>query len=129
MVLGPGSGERCQEPEGRPVEPPVSLMQRWKHSHEEDSGDQMIFRPESFAFPPSRGRYGFELGSDGQALSLGPGPDDKGASQAGRWEWSGSGRLHLNLTDNSKQAYDVLSATDEKLVLRRLSPDAASADG
>jgi hypothetical protein len=43
------------------------LVGHWRHSHEEDVGDQQIYRRESYDFPPSRGRTEFRLQSDGSA--------------------------------------------------------------
>jgi len=37
----------------------------WVHSHEEDSDEEMVFRPAAYEFPPSRGRRSFELKPDG----------------------------------------------------------------
>src|SRR3954470_5302976 len=50
---------------------------RWVHSHEEDKGGQMIFRPATYRFPPSRGRTSFQLNADGTLLRNRPGPTDQ----------------------------------------------------
>jgi hypothetical protein len=92
-----------------PIDPNL-LHRRWLHSREEDTGDEMVFRPESYDFPPARGRTGFELSPDGSVLDLGVGPTDRpevtagtsrpAPSRAGRsasaprtrsvWSWSDS---------------------------------------
>lgn len=64
----------------------TSLTGSWVHSHEEDSGDQKVYRPEMYKFPPSRGRSGFQLNPDGTMLEYGPDATDKTASRPGRWE-------------------------------------------
>ncbi len=46
------------------------LCQRWIHSHEEDTDTEMVYRPADFAFPPSRGRTGFENRTYPQAAFL-----------------------------------------------------------
>src|SRR5690242_6845650 len=37
----------------------------WLHSHEDDRGDTIVYRPNSYDFPRSRGRTGFMLEADG----------------------------------------------------------------
>jgi hypothetical protein len=51
-----------------------ALAQKWVHSHEEDTDDEMVFRPASYAFPRSRGRNSFELEAGGQLVTSGIGP-------------------------------------------------------
>ena len=63
-----------------------ALERAWVHSHEEDSGDQRVFRPAEYAFPPSRGRRGFELRPDGSYAETAPGPTDKPEEASGTWE-------------------------------------------
>jgi hypothetical protein len=46
----------------------------WVHSHEEDSDEEMVFRPAAYEFPPSRGRRSFELKPDGILAEGGIGP-------------------------------------------------------
>ncbi len=59
------------------------LAGRWVHSHEEDSGDEMVFRPADYAFPPSRGREAIELHPDGSYTGSVPGPVDKPETTGG----------------------------------------------
>lgn len=41
------------------------MTRRYRHSFEEDHDDVMVYRPESFEFPPARGRREIEVESDG----------------------------------------------------------------
>lgn len=61
----------------------------WVHSHEEDSEDEMIFRPASHPFPPSRGRASFDLRADGSYVERAPGPDDRPVERNGHWSLDG----------------------------------------
>ena len=61
------------------------LIGTWYHSHEEDHGGRSVYRPETFGFPPSRGRFGMTLSADGRANWLGPAPDDRMQSGAATW--------------------------------------------
>jgi len=63
-----------------------ALERAWVHSHEEDSADEQVFRPAGFAFPPSRGRRGFELRPDGKYAETAPGPTDRPEEASGTWE-------------------------------------------
>jgi hypothetical protein len=52
----------------------AALERRWIRSHEEDTPDEMVLRPDDYPFPPSRGRMGFELRHDGGYLESAIGP-------------------------------------------------------
>ena len=67
---------------GGPVDPAL-LVQSWAHSHEEDTASEMVFRPKSFKFGPSRGRRSIDLGPDGVLHDASPGQDDRPRSRAG----------------------------------------------
>lgn len=71
------------------------LAGRWVHSHEEDTGEEMVFRPAGYTFPPSRGREAFELRPDGSYAGSVPGPVDKPEPTEGEWSLEESGRLKL----------------------------------
>jgi hypothetical protein len=72
---------------------PEVLHRTWVHSHEEDTDREMVFRPETFKFPPSRGRASFELKPDGSLVEGGPGPDDRREARAGSWKLEGADTL------------------------------------
>ena len=63
-----------------------ALERAWMHSHEEDTADGQVFRPADFAFPPSRGRRGFDLRPDGSYAETVPGPTDRPEEASGTWE-------------------------------------------
>ena len=52
------------------------LYQHWVHSYEEDTESEMVYRPAAFAFPPSRGRTGFEFSPGGACTVIGIAPTD-----------------------------------------------------
>ena len=64
----------------------AELTGTWVHSHEEDSAQQKVYRHDTFEFPPSRGRSGFELHVDGTMSEFGPDASDRTSSRPGRWE-------------------------------------------
>ncbi|HEY0648133.1 hypothetical protein [Phenylobacterium sp.] len=96
----------------------AALLQRWTHSHEEDTPGRMVFRPGGWRFPPSRGRRSFELGPDGALLASGPGPTDKTVVTDGRWRLREDGVLELEQQGRPSELRLVEVAAD-KLVVER----------
>lgn len=55
----------------------VGLSGSWTHSFEEDTGNEQVYRPDSYPFPASRrprARLDFDTA---QVMTAVPGPDDK----------------------------------------------------
>jgi len=98
------------------------IHQPWVHSHEEDRGADLVFRPAGFPFPPSRGRRSIELRRDG-TLGLGrPGPTDRPERGEGRWEIDGETlRLYRVSTGAPSEVFRIATAAPDRLVLRRTS--------
>ncbi|PYQ07062.1 MAG: hypothetical protein DMF83_10645 [Acidobacteria bacterium] len=95
------------------------LHQEWVHSHEEDRDDEMVFRPASFKFPPSRGRRSIDLRRDGTVGHARPGPDDRRQRSAGRWEIDGHALKLFPATGKTPaEVYRITSASPDRLVLR-----------
>jgi len=100
--------------------PSKLLFRHWVHSHEEDSATEMIFRPASYKFPPSRGRAGFELRADGSLTEHGPGPGDAPVSTVGAWREEPDGRLLFLRSGQTKpsRVLNVVRARADRLVVR-----------
>jgi hypothetical protein len=94
-----------------------SLAQAWVHSHEEDAPGEMVFRPDSYPFPPSRGRRSFQLAPGGQYRSSGPGPDDRTMSSQGTWSLDNSDVLTLKPATGGTTQMKILSVSPDKLVV------------
>ncbi len=102
---------------------PELLHQHWVHSHEEDTGDRMVFRPSTYDFPLSRGRSSFDLQADGHLIESGIGPTDRSQKATGRWKLEGANRLALY---NDRQApagpgrvLEIESAEPDRLVVKK----------
>jgi hypothetical protein len=95
------------------------LLGHWVHSHEEDSGNQMVFRPSTYAFPRSRGRQAFKLEPGGSLQTVRPGPTDKRVSGSGTWSVDPDGTLVLQPTGEGELRFSIVSVDSEKLVVRR----------
>jgi hypothetical protein len=93
------------------------LTGHWMHSHEEDKGDEKVYRPASFQFPRSRGRESLVLEPGGKLLHGKPGPTDRTERTAGTWELTGD-KLQINRGDASPLVYQIVSADKDKLVVK-----------
>jgi len=100
---------------------PDAVFQRWLHSHEEDTNTHRVYRPASFAFPPSRGRTGFELRRDGSVTQIGINPRDGASEQAGRWELKGDAEpeIVVTSTSGSRQVLRVARVDPDRLVVQK----------
>jgi hypothetical protein len=98
-----------------------SLPRKWIHSHEEDTDDEIVFRPDSYTFPRSRGRRGFELTPDGGMIEHGIGSDDRPKSTAGSWQLKNTNELELTSGGaNAKSTVMSLVAVGpDKLVAKK----------
>ena len=100
---------------------PQLLLKRWMHSREEDTGAEMVFRPDSYDFPPARGRTGFELRPGQTLVEIGIGPTDKVAESQGTWKLAGGNQL-LFYTQSSAEptrAMQIVSVDDDRLVIKK----------
>ena len=100
---------------------PTALHGHWIHSHEEDTPMEMVFRPATFPFPPSRGRQGFELRPDGTAMEIGIGPTDAPQKTQGSWKLEGNDQstIHMSLPAQRSRLLSVISADSARLVIRK----------
>lgn len=93
------------------------LQGSWAHSHEEDQGDVLVYRPtDSFAFPPARGRETLVFGEGGALTQHTPGPDDRPRETAGSLTPLGMNRFRLG----SGQDIEVVEHTPEILRIRKI---------
>lgn len=101
-----------------PVVRSDALHGHWVHSHEEDSDDEMVFRPAGHPFPPARGRMGFELRADGTYVERSPGPVDVPVAAIGSWSLDGD-RLSLVSDDRQpNRVWRVRRAEGDRLVVK-----------
>jgi hypothetical protein len=97
------------------------LMQRWLHSHEEDTRTDKVYRPASFPFPPSRGRTGFELRPDHSYIRSGIAARDGVSEEQGTWEIKENGEKQIILKSPSgdQLMLRVVSVDHDRLVVRK----------
>jgi hypothetical protein len=96
-----------------------AIQGNWVHSHEEDSEDEMVFRPATHQFPPSRGRTSFDLKPDGSYVERAPGPVDAPVESSGRWSLQ-RGRLVLAAGgEQPGHEWQVVASEPDRLAVRR----------
>ncbi len=92
----------------------------WIHVREEDSDNEMVFRPAGTDLPPARGRMGLELRADGSFAETGLGASDVPEAATGRWALDGD---LITLSEGASQGVpremEVVSADESKLVIRK----------
>jgi hypothetical protein len=100
---------------------PPEIFGRWIHSREEDTSDVMVFRPPSFAFPPSRGREGIELRENGEFLDYRIGATDRSEAVTGQWHLEQDNIIDVDfpITRLSPYRLVVVSVDDGALKVRR----------
>ena len=104
---------------------PASMKQlegTWLASHEENRGDTLVYRPNTYKFPPARGRTGFAVKSYGRFEQFDIAPTDGLAGRPGTWTPSGNTRLRIHLTDGQTPNYtlEIISLDQQVLKLRQL---------
>lgn len=102
---------------------PADILRHWVHSHEEDTEDVEVYRPSEYAFPPSRGREGFEFREGGEFMYYGIAPADGNLEQPGHWhlERPNKVRLDLDLGHDRGNSFtlDIVSHDSETLRVKR----------
>ena len=103
----------------RPQNPERILQRRWVHSHEEDTDKEMVFRPEAFDFPPSRGRRSFDLKPDGSLGEGRIGPTDRPLESQGTWELEDQRLLLRTDPSQTPRVLRIASVNEDRLVIER----------
>jgi hypothetical protein len=98
----------------------AALVGRWVHAHEEDSGDEMVFRPASHPLPPSRGRISFDLKPDGSYTERAPGPVDAPVESSGHWSLEGERLVLATKDDTPDHEWQVTASEPDRLAVRRV---------
>ncbi len=93
------------------------FFQHWVHSHEDDHTGIKVYRPADYAFPPSRGREGFELEKDGVYKHYTVGTNDVPETFTGTWKMKGKSTLIITLTqpEVTSAEKEIISLSKEML--------------
>src|SRR5690606_14576546 len=93
----------------------------WLHSHEEDQGDIITYRPNTFDFPPSRGRTGFALNENNVFVQYEIAPTDGLEERLGKWKLAGEDEIEVTFADSSFLNFrmEILTLEANLLQVRR----------
>ncbi|MCB2378060.1 hypothetical protein LGH70_10735 [Hymenobacter sp. BT635] len=94
----------------------------WLHAHEEDQGDVQVYRPNTYAFPPSRGRTGFQFDHNGLFTQYDIAPTDGLEGHKGQWKTENGSTLLISLDDKKEPDYklEIVSLENGLLKVRRV---------
>ena len=96
------------------------LTGSWRHSHEEDSADGLVYRRATFAYPPSRGRDGFELRKDGTATNAAIAPADGNVAASATWTLEPDGTIvFVRPSGQVLRRMTIVSTDADRLVIKR----------
>lgn len=97
------------------------LCRKWVRSHEEDSGNEMVYRPETYSFPLRRGgRDAMDLKGDTSFIERNTAADDRYSHADGHWEVEGENVLSLKQAGElPKMTLKIVSLTENKLVVKK----------
>ena len=101
------------------------LQKTWLHSHEDDQGDIRTYRPNTYDFPPSRGRTGFTFEKDGTYKQYDIAPTDGLEEHTGRWEAKDDDKIKIMFNQKDQQPYEIeiISVEPNMLKIKREYPD------
>jgi hypothetical protein len=100
----------------------LALVEKtWLHSHEESRGDTLVFRPNTYDFPPSRGRIGFKMDADGTFHQFDIAPTDGLEEHPGHWEMRGEKIMTVTFPDKKSTDFtaEIISMTPEMLKVKK----------
>ena len=98
------------------------LERSWLRAHEEDQSDVRVYRPNTYAFPPSRGRTGFSFERNGLFTQFDIAPTDGLEGRKGTWTAENDHTLRISLDDKKDPDYrlEIVSMENDVLKVRRV---------
>ena len=93
----------------------------WLNAQEETKGDTLVYRPNTYKFPPARGRTGFAIRPFGRFEQFDIAPTDGLQGRPGTWKADGDTRLRVHLDDGQEPDYtlEIISLDKKVLKLKR----------
>ena len=93
---------------------------KWVHSHEDDEGDIEAYRPESYSFPPSRGRRGFKMLKNNSFINYEIAPTDGSLERKGTWKGDADGRFAILFGEKDQNRNYTMKIVSYKKKLLKL---------
>jgi hypothetical protein len=112
------TGATCE----RATERHLSLYDKtWLHSNEEDATDIKVYRPNTYNFPPSRGRTGFALEKDGVFRLYTIAPTDGLEEHKGEWKMVKPNLFRISFPEKEPAGFDLelISISENVLKVRQ----------
>ena len=99
---------------------------RWVRSYEEGTEDAQVYRPESYPFPPARGRAAIEIHADGTFVDTWIGPIEGTPPEIGTWTSTDGRTGNVDRSGKSSITFVIEDLDDgsQRVVVRRRNPDA-----
>ena len=119
LVLGL-MGTTCRQSSEKPA---MIYNKTWLHAVEEDSADFLVYRPNTYSFPPSRGRTGFSLDANGTFRLLSIAPTDGLEEHPGRWKMQKKDLMQVTFPGEKPEGFylEIISASPELLKIKRIT--------
>ena len=93
----------------------------WIYSFEDDKDGTEAYRPETYQFPPARGREGWKFEEDGTLKKQAIAPTDGYIAKDGKWTFyvneNKRGIINIVLEDE-KINYEIISVSDSILFVK-----------
>ncbi|WP_338768214.1 hypothetical protein WAF17_07350 [Bernardetia sp. ABR2-2B] len=92
----------------------------WIRSFEDDKNGTEAYRPETYEFPPARGREGWKFEEDGTLKKQAIAATDGYVGKEGTWTFSNENNqniIHISLKD-IKSSYEIISVSDSILFVK-----------
>ena len=98
-----------RRPPKMPLVEMPALEGTWLNSFEENHGDTLVYRPNTYEFAPRPGRPGFAIRPYGRFTQFTPHPVAGLSRREGTWRVEGPGRVRIIFPDNMVPAEYTLS--------------------
>ncbi|SFG85655.1 hypothetical protein [Pontibacter chinhatensis] len=96
----------------------------WLHSFEEDEEGLWVYRPNTYDFPPSRGRTGFSAEAGGVFKRYEIAPADGLQEETGEWTHLKKNLVEVRMAEGSnpplEYRIEIVSISDSLLKVKRL---------
>ena len=126
LLAGLALATGCQKTRSTAVLTMQQLEGTWLNSHEENTGDTLVYRPQAYQFPPARGRTGFAIKPFGRFEQFDIAPTDGLAGRPGAFTIDRKTKLRINLAAGPDASYTLeiveLDSVNPVLKVRRLPP-------
>jgi hypothetical protein len=98
---------------------PRALCKRWRHSREEDTDEEEVYRPETYNLPPSRYRNSFEICENGEFVQYGITSGDRPSKSVGKFKIVKDDTTNIITNVPSTPEIKIVSYDDNMLRIKK----------